>query len=436
LYERIVRIAMGANGIPIRTCDTYESMHPRAATSGERLAMIVALWITPAVARAQTADDAGTPSADTPAKTEPAPPPVVTAKQPEPEREIAPAEPHFTWMPFGYLRLQYIAVQDDPNVAFVGRDDGFELQNARVGVIGRLGAKAAFQVSIDGAVDERAQINSPDGKLRVGLRGTFGDVVLSGAAVVRAGYFQAWVDPLALQFDTEREFVDRPIESRGMRATEGWQTPGLAAGHSLGAAIRLDPAYLLGAPTPVSAPRVGFEVAIQNGADEFASNNDNDQPALSASLIARFAHNGWALAAGRWNPRTIGDLPFRQDETDFQGIFGAHVAAGPVSLEGGGVVMHTIFESTNGPSQDAYGAHAQIMLTIPASLPFALGYRFGVLDPSNRITTDQVMEHTVGAVLGVPSYRMRVQLQLTHVQEQAARDLSNDRAQLAAELDL
>ena len=94
------------------------------------------------------------------------------------------------------------------------------------------------------------------------------------------------------------------------------------------------------------------------------------------------------------------------------------------------------FESTNGPSQDAYGAHAQVMFEIPASLPFALGYRFAVMDPSNLIVTDQVMEHTVGAVLGVPSYRMRFQLQLTHVQEQAARDLSNDRAQLAAELSL
>ena len=46
------------------------------------------------------------------------------------------------------------------------------------------------------------------------------------------------------------------------------------------------------------------------------------------------------------------------------------------------------------------------------------------------------MEHTAGAVLGVPRYRMRVQLQLVHVVEQAARELSNDRAQLAAELAL
>jgi hypothetical protein len=50
--------------------------------------------------------------------------------------------------------------------------------------------------------------------------------------------------------------------------------------------------------------------------------------------------------------------------------------------------------------------------------------------------TDRVMEHTVGGVLGVPRYRMRVQLQLTHVIEQAARELSNSRAQVAVELSL
>src|SRR5580765_6836677 len=177
------------------------------------------------------------------------------APEPGPEQGRDPA-PRFRWDAFGYLRLQYIAVQNDPNVAFVGRDDGFELQNARVGVIGQLGAKAGFNLSIDGAVDERAQINSPEGKLRVGLRDAYGDFVLAGNTVARAGFFQAWVDPIAMEPDTAREFVDRPLEVRGMRATEGWQTPGLTAGHSLGAAVRLDPGYLLGAPTAVSGPHV------------------------------------------------------------------------------------------------------------------------------------------------------------------------------------
>jgi hypothetical protein len=212
-----------------------------------------------------------------------------------------------------------------------------------------------------------------------------------------------------------------------MRSTEGWYTPLLPPGRSLGAAVRLEP----------EQPNLpGFEVAVQNGADEFSSNNDNDKPAASVSVLLRLAHDGFLVASGRWNPRTVGDLPFRQDETDLQASFGAQINAGAVSLGAGLIGQRTAFESTNGPTQNAFGAHAQLLFNIPGAHPVSLGYRFGILDPSSLITTDRVMEHTVGAVMGVPSYRMRVQLQATHVQEQAARELSNDRVQLAAEVSL
>jgi len=362
-----------------------------------------------------------------PVAPEPAPAatPLPTAVEP------APPAPRFAWQPFGYLRAQYIAVQDDPNVAFVGRDDGFELQNARLGVRGTLDDRVAFELAIDGAVDERLQVNTPQGKLRVGLRDAFADVVIAGRVTARGGLFQAAVDPEALVSDTGRELVDHPIESRGMRATEGYQTPGLPPGRSLGAAIRLDPEAAGDAGVAL-----GFELAVQNGADEFSSNNDNDKPAVSATLLARLPQGGWAMIAGRFNPRTVGDLPFRQDENDLQGTAALRVALGRVALGGGVVVQRTSFPTTGGPAQDAFGGHAQVMVAVPAPLPLTVGYRFGILDPSSLLTTDRVMEHTVGAVLGVPRYRMRVQLQLTHVVEQAARTLDNDRAQLAAELAL
>ena len=345
----------------------------------------------------------------------------------KPEDPPAVDKPAFKWEPFGYLRLQYIVVQNDPNVAFVGRDDGFELQNARVGVHGSLADRARFVVSLDGAVDERAQQNTPQGKLRVGLKDAYADVMLNGKMFGRGGYFETWVDPQALVRDTAREFVDKPLESRGIRSTEGWYTKALPPGRSLGAALRLE---------PVTANQVGFEVAIQNGSDEFSSNNDNDKPALSASVLFRLADEGFVVASGRWNPRTVGELPFRQDETDLQGSFGAQLNVGVASFGAGGILQRTTFESTSGPVQNAYGAHAQFMITAPAKVPLGFGYRFAILDPSSLILTDRVMEHTVGSVISVPSYRMRVQLQITHVMEQGARDLSNSRAQIAAELTL
>ena len=360
-----------------------------------------------------------TPTPNAPETREPPPEPTVPASG-------------FHWEPFGYLRVQYIAVQDDPNVTYVGRNDGFQIQNARIGVRGRLNDRMSFVISLDGAVDERTQINNPQGNLAVGIRDTYADVHLAGPPqaqlVARGGYFVPWSDPEALVPDTSRAFIDKPLEDRGVTATEGYQTPGLTPGHSMGVALRVDP------EVPTSGIRAGFELAVQNGADEFASTNDNDNPAVSLAGIVRFPHDGWLVAAVRYNPRTIGDLPFRQDEDDEQASVGLRVVAGPASVMAGAFFQQTTFPTTGGPSQTAYGGHAQIMIRVSDVHPLAIGYRFDILDPSSLVVTDRVMEHTAAAVLGVPSLRMRFQLQLTHVVEQAARALTNDRIQLAAEV--
>jgi hypothetical protein len=419
-----------------------KSHAPVALRSSRRWILVAAIGLTPATAFAQAPAGEATPGeadgqpATTDATSAPAsdaapsdaPPSVNTPTN------VTPEEPRFTFEPFGYLRLQYKAVRNDPFVEFVGRDDGFELQNARLGVRGRLAQRATYVLSIDGAVDERAQVNVPDGKLRVGLRDAYADVRMSGTVAVRGGYFETLVDP-DLDDDTQREFVDRPLVSRGVRATQGYQTPGLPPGRSLGAALRLDPTAGTGERVE-SGVKVGFELAVQNGADEFASDNDNDLPAISLSAFARMPNRTWLVASGRWNRRTDGELPLQRDEDDFQGSAGARIAAGPVAFGVGGVVQRTQFPTTGGPVRNSYGAHASFVFTVPGSLPIGLGYRFGILDPSSLILTDRVMEHTAGAVLAVPSLRLRVQLQLTLAMEQGDRDLANDRAQICAELSL
>jgi hypothetical protein len=399
-----------------------------------RGAVLAVALIVPRVALADDpAAKAGAEPA-TPGAAEPQPPAdgassVIAPVPPDPDAEDKPAR-GFSWEPFGYLRLQYIAVQNDPNVLFVGRDDGFELQNARIGVRGNLDKRMHFVVALDGAVDEREQVNTPQGKLRVGLRDAYVDVALGRAVAVRGGFFETVFGPDALEDNTRREFVDRPIESRGMRATEGYQTPGLTPGRSLGAAVRLDPEPAKG------APRIGFELAVQNGADEYASNNDNDLPAVSGALIVRFPKDGWLVAGARYNPRTAGELPLLRDEDDLQGMAGFQIMAGPLGLGGGVFYQRTSFPTTGGPVETGIGGHGQVTIKVPASLPLMFGYRFGLLDPSSLFVVDRVMEHTVGATLGVPAYRMRLQLQLVHVVEQGARELSNDRAQVAAEVSL
>lgn len=368
--------------------------------------------------------EATAPSASTaPASSATAPAPKT---DPATSSETAPAK-KFTWEPFGYLRMQYLAVQDDPLSQFVGRNDGFEMQNARLGVRGRLLEKMRFVVAFEGAVDERAQVNSPRGTLEVRLKDAYLDAAIAGDVAARGGYFESLVDP-NLEGDTAREFVDRPLESRGMRATEGFETSGLTPGRSLGVALRMEP------KEPEAGAAVGFEVAVQNGADEYASNNDNNLPSASASALVKLPKGGWLVASGRFNRRTVGEVQALKNEDDLQGTIGGRFVAGPVAVGAAAAFVRTTFPTTGGPTQNAFGAHGQLTYTIPGRNAVTLGYRFGILDPSSLLLTDRVMEHTAGATIAVPAYRMRLQLQATHVVEQ--RELSNDRIQVAAEVAL
>lgn len=354
--------------------------------------------------------------------------PVVLGESQDPESEQA--SDGFSLQPFGYLRLLGSVVQDDPNVSFVGRADGFELQNARVGVRGRLARRVSFVLSADGAIDERDQLNDPNGRLRFGLRDAYADFHLASHVDFRAGRAYPLFDIEEVIGNTGRPFVSRALPSRGIRATDGWQTDKLAPGRSLGVALRRDPG------SPERGVAVGWELAAQNGNDEFASDNDNDAVAVSAAGLLRLPNRSAVLIAGRYNPRTVGALPFQQDETDLQGSAGALFGVGPVSLAAGLILERTSFESTGGLAEYSTGAWGYGLLALPTAPLIDIGYRFGLLEPSDLISTDRVMEHTVGAVWSEPDWHLRVLVNATMVVEQDDRALDNNRLESVVELTL
>ncbi|HKA88538.1 MAG TPA: hypothetical protein VKE22_12800, partial [Haliangiales bacterium] len=208
-------------------------------------------------------------------------------------------------------------MEDDPNVAFVGRNDGFVLQNARVGLAGTYDRWLAFRISADGAVDEREGRNATLGTLRFALKDAYADFRALPEVVVRGGRFKIIFDLDEIDDETQRRFVDEALETRGVFPTQGFETPGLAPGRSLGVAIRSDEALAF------SDVKLGYEVAVQNGNGEFESANDSDLPAVSVALFARFPDRSFAFVAGRWKSRALGELPFRQTEVDYEGNAGA-----------------------------------------------------------------------------------------------------------------
>ena len=181
----------------------------------------------------------------------------------------------------GYLRLEGAIVENDPSVAFIGRNDGFRLANARLQVDGRWKERLSFRMSADGADDERSGANATGGQLRFALKDAFADVKLSDLATLRAGQFHPVFDIDEIGGQSEQMFVDRALESRGVAPTEGWETEGLAPGRSLGMALRAPRA--LGGETIA----LGYEIASQNWNGEDQAANDNDSLAYSGALRER-----------------------------------------------------------------------------------------------------------------------------------------------------
>jgi hypothetical protein len=348
--------------------------------------------------------------------------------QPPPERET-PAG--FRYDLYGFLRLKGGVILDDPNVAFVGRNDGFVLQNARVGLAGGYGARLSFRLSADGAVDERVGANATEGVLRFALKDAYVDFEIVPALALRVVRFEPVFDLEEIVPYTERAFIDRALESRGVLATQGYETPGLTAGRSIGVAARSDRALALGAAA------LGYEVAVTNGNGEYESQNDNDRQAYSVALFGTWGRS-LIFVAGRQKSRTVGELPFRQTEHDLAGSAGARLALGPVEVAAQGIARHTTFPTTGGPAENSAGAHAQVAFAIGVGggARIAPGYRYAIYDPSDLIATDLVQEHTLGATLELVRVPLRLQLNYTHAAEQAQRALSNDRFEMAFEVAL
>jgi hypothetical protein len=325
------------------------------------------------------------------------------------------------------LRLLGAVMRNDPEVAFVGRNDGFRIQSARIGARAAWQDRITLRMSAEGADDEREAPNAIRGTLRFALEDAYADVELASAATLRLARFAIVYDLEELTPPSERAFVDRALPSRGVRPTEGFETRGLGLGRDLGVAVRAERAATIGHVA------LGYEVAVQNGAGSSASTNENDRVALSAAALAR-GPGLRSFVGVRHNTRARGELPALRTEVDVGVAGGLEVQRDRVRGAAQVFFEHTRFTTTSGPSRRAYGAHAQLL--VEAAEGIELGYRYAILEPSDRIAASIVQEHTAGLNVAPRDLPVRLQLNVTRPVEQAGRSLRNDRLELVAEVSL
>ena len=343
------------------------------------------------------------------------------------EADVVLNKKSFKLRPFGYIRMGLRFVQDDPGVAFIGRNDGFFLQNARFGVDASH-KYVRLRLSADGARDVRDSPNALEGRLDFSLRDAFADVQVLNGLEVRVGHFRAQYDLESVLYPDQRLFLARSVASNGVQPTQGFEVEGLSIPRDIGAALRFKhgekDTYDLEA-----------ELAFQNGTSSLASANDGQGIAVTGSLFAQF-QGLFARAAIRYNPKVVGELPFRQNENDIGGMASLGYALKGFNVMGQVLVRRRTFETLSGVDENALGLLFRVVAPVPQNDWLQLGYRYSYLQPSDRVVADIVQEHSFGLTAALDRINARVFLQGTLVQEEDANQLNNHRLEALIEVRL
>jgi hypothetical protein len=362
---------------------------------------------------------------------EPEPTPTTTeAVNTDEPQSIGEAQTDIAYKLSGNLRVVGSVVQDDPQVQFVGRNDGFRLQNATLGIDSRWKDKVSVRISAEGARDERDTANDVEGTLRFVIKDAYADLHVHNALTVRVARFLPIFELDESTATRDRKFVRSSLESRGVFSTDGFETPGFALRRNLGVALRSDKAYSSG------DFNLGYEVAAQNGNGEFDSANDNDALAYSVALLFSKGEIFRAHAAARYNQRTEGELPFRTSENEIAGAAAVVLNIAPVRAAAQVIFKRIDYPTTGGPVENGFGGHGELSMVFPGFDFIEVGYRYGILDDSDLMPNNRVQEHTGGVNLLLPSYNTRLMLNYTHPVEEGGRKLSNDRVEALAEVNL
>ena len=396
--------------------------------------------------------------ADEPAPPEPAPPPA-----PAPAAAPTPSPWQFEWG--GYVHMAYRFIQQPANYDIAGRNNGFQLEQARIGIRVQYKDVVAARVSVEGASEDRVSQSFPGGQITARLRDAYLTWAPHVAFRVSVGQMVTPWDLDSMRSDAELPFVSRAVPVEGVQPTEGFTTRGLGADRSLG--IALHSGFIGFGPSKMASLR--YQLLVGNGNGQNQLFNDNNLPAVFGRVEAAFWGKQGVPAdrvapmyaftdeprlpivslgfAAQWNPRTAGNLPdlVRETDTGFTGDIAAALFG--AEIQGGIIYMRTTFDTLSStPDQERFGWWAHARYTIP-KLPFAVtpGYRIASYAPRAHLSTQvspsetarddalSLLYHTFG-ITARPTLKLPIHIGLNYTitVERGVNVLNNDRVEADA----
>ncbi|MCA9563523.1 MAG: hypothetical protein KC561_08535 [Myxococcales bacterium] len=348
--------------------------------------------------------------------------------------EDCPSEDDFAWWfrPYGYVRAGYELIQSDPNYDFVGRNSGFSLLNARLGLEGgNSDWGASFRISVDGAADRIRAANSAQGDLDVQLRDAYISVEPVPFFGIRAGQFKLPFSGEDLRSTGDLVFITRAVGQAGVLPGRGFEQAGILVDRDLGVML-YTPQYYVG---PFGFA-INFAVSNGNGANQLL--NDNDKLAITARAELYWedlVRVGFAFID---NGRTTGTLPNLFEEIDQGWTTDLLVSVLGLEIYGQLTSMTTSFDTAGTDDNEQFAYHAQITYEIDQIpvVTLAPAFRYAYFHPraEGGVTTEgvdldsfELSYLTFGLRAWVPPVPVTLNLNYTITGEQAPRELENNR---------
>lgn len=296
------------------------------------------------------------------------------------------------------MRAGFQYVQPDPNFAYIGANDGFFLEQARLGLETQYRKIFRMRLMLDATSSLPG--GSPNEALRplVGaLRDAYMEWTPSAYFSVRAGQSLLPLMAEGAVSRVELNFASRSVAADGVRAGQGFAEEGLAPGREVGLIVGAERA-------PLGPAFAQYLVAVVNGNGRNRSANDNKLPALLARVGGGWGDVVQGGVGMQYNPRTVGELPNLYRETDLEVAGDLRIQTMGFDLLGQAAWRSTSFDtvfpqSDPAKTDNALGLTGWIVLDDPLGLPtFGVkpGYRFSYYDPRSSSSEDQLFEHSFG----------------------------------------
>ena len=341
---------------------------------------------------------------------------------------------------FGFLRLGYDYTAKDARYDFVGRNNGFVLDSARIAIQGlNTDYRLLFRISIEGADNALTAPNTPQGTLAVRLRDAFLRWDPLPFLGFQAGQFKAPWQAEELRNIPDLMFASRAVGVDGVLAGRGFATPGIQLDRQLG--------VMISPPEPIGTKNFGamYYVMVMNGAGANQFLDDNGRVGIVArgELSGKTdAGDGATIGAGVFrNDRTVGTLPNLYNEEDLGLTGDLDVRFRGAEIFGAVTRLRTAFPTVGTAErvQLAYHVQAAYRFDIRNSFFLAPGYRIATFNPwqsggSDGFDNFRLVYHTFGVRAGHAKLPVQAWLNYTITEEQAGRKLSNNRVELMSQV--